>query len=150
MPAYVGIDVHRKRSQVAVTDQEGQVLANRNAPNGVEPILGVLGGLPPGTPTAVEAARRKALIPMSRPGSGACGHQGRLQGGHRGIGSHPGGERGGVGAVELPQGDAIKRHLRVVRSRLQLPGRLLQDRVMASGLCLGHRRSSQRSVPEPW
>jgi transposase len=32
------------------------VLANRNVPNGVEPILGVIGGLPPGTPTAFEAA----------------------------------------------------------------------------------------------
>jgi transposase len=51
-----GIDVHRKRSQVAVIDQDGQVLANRNVPNGVEPILGVIGGLPPGTPAALEAA----------------------------------------------------------------------------------------------
>jgi transposase len=56
MSVYVGIDVHRKRSQVAVIDQVGQVLANRNVPNGVEPILGVIGGLPPGTPAAFEAA----------------------------------------------------------------------------------------------
>src|SRR5215475_15078679 len=56
MSVYVGIDVHRKRSQVAVIDQEGQVLANRNVPNGVETILGVIGGLPPGTPAAFEAA----------------------------------------------------------------------------------------------
>jgi transposase len=48
--------VHRKRSQVAVIDQSGQVLANRNVPNGAEPILGVIGGLPPGTPAAFEAA----------------------------------------------------------------------------------------------
>ena len=41
MSVYVGIDVHRKRSQVAVIDQAGQVLANRNVPNGVEPILKV-------------------------------------------------------------------------------------------------------------
>ena len=40
MSVYVGIDVHRKRSQVAVIDQDGAVLANRNVPNGVEPILG--------------------------------------------------------------------------------------------------------------
>jgi transposase len=32
------------------------VLANRNVPNGVETILGVIGGLPPGTPAAFEAA----------------------------------------------------------------------------------------------
>jgi hypothetical protein len=29
MSVYVGIDVHRKRSQVAVIDQDGKVLANR-------------------------------------------------------------------------------------------------------------------------
>jgi predicted NBD/HSP70 family sugar kinase len=28
MSVYVGIDVHRKRSQVAVIDQDGEVLAN--------------------------------------------------------------------------------------------------------------------------
>ena len=33
MSVYVGIDVHRKRSQVAVIDQGGEVLANRNVPN---------------------------------------------------------------------------------------------------------------------
>src|SRR5512133_4012341 len=56
MSVYVGIDVHRKRSQVAVAGECGKVLANRNVPNGVEPILGVIGGLPPGTPAAFEAA----------------------------------------------------------------------------------------------
>jgi transposase len=40
MSVYVGIDVHRKRSQVAVIDQDGQVLANRNVPHGAEPVLG--------------------------------------------------------------------------------------------------------------
>ncbi len=48
--------MHRKRSQVAVIDAGGEVLANRNVPNGVETILGVIGGLPPGTPAAFEAA----------------------------------------------------------------------------------------------
>ncbi len=56
MSVYVGIDVHRKRSQVAVIDQDGRVLANRNVNNGVTPILSVIGGLPPGTPAAFEAA----------------------------------------------------------------------------------------------
>jgi transposase len=41
---------------VAVVDQGGEVLANRNVPNGVEPILRVIGGLPAGTPAAYEAA----------------------------------------------------------------------------------------------
>ena len=56
MSVYVGIDVHRKRSQVAVIDAEGEVIANRNVPNGAEPILKVIGGLAPGTPAAFEAA----------------------------------------------------------------------------------------------
>jgi transposase len=56
MSVYVGIDVHRKRSQVAVINEVGEVLANRNVPNGVQPILRVIGGLPQGTPVAFEAA----------------------------------------------------------------------------------------------
>ena len=56
MSVYVGIDVHRKRSQVAVINEGGEVLANRNVPNGTRPVLGVIGGLPSGTPVAFEAA----------------------------------------------------------------------------------------------
>src|SRR6266536_2788566 len=56
MSVYVGIDVHRKRSQVAVIDEGGKVLANRNVPNGVKPVLSVIGELPAGTPAAYEAA----------------------------------------------------------------------------------------------
>jgi hypothetical protein len=61
MSVYVGIDVHRKRSQLAVIDAEGEVLANRNAPNGVEPILKVIGGLPPGTPAAIRGGVRHGV-----------------------------------------------------------------------------------------
>jgi len=53
---YVGIDVHRKRSQVAVVAEDGKVQLNRNVVNGVEPVLKLLGGLPAGTPVAFEAA----------------------------------------------------------------------------------------------
>jgi transposase len=56
MSVYVGIDVHRKRSQVAVIDEGGKVLTNRNVPNGVETVLNVIGQLPTGTPVAFEAA----------------------------------------------------------------------------------------------
>jgi hypothetical protein len=56
MSVYVGIDVHRKRSRVAVIDQDGGVPANRNVPNGVKPVMSVIGGLPSGTPAAFEAA----------------------------------------------------------------------------------------------
>jgi transposase len=56
MSVYVGIDVHRKRSQVAVVTEDGKVQVNRNVPNGVQPILKVIGELPTGTPVAFEAA----------------------------------------------------------------------------------------------
>ncbi|MEV7783752.1 IS110 family transposase [Kitasatospora sp. NPDC088351] len=56
MSVYVGIDVHRKRSQIAVIDEDGAVRVNRNVPNGVETVLGVIGDLPIGTPVAFEAA----------------------------------------------------------------------------------------------
>jgi transposase len=53
MSVYVGIDVHRKRSQVAVINQDGKVLARpQRFPNGVTPILSVIGGLPAGTKAA--------------------------------------------------------------------------------------------------
>src|SRR5690242_577459 len=56
MSVYVGIDVHRKRSQVAVVTGDGQVQANRNVVNGSEPMLRLIGGLPARTPVAFEAA----------------------------------------------------------------------------------------------
>jgi hypothetical protein len=46
MSVYVGIDVHRKRSQVAVVTGDGQVQVNRNVVNGSEPMLRLIGGLP--------------------------------------------------------------------------------------------------------
>src|ERR1700747_3641904 len=56
MSVYVGIDVHRKRSQVAVVAEDGKVQLNKNTVNGTEPILRLIGDLPPGTPVAFEAA----------------------------------------------------------------------------------------------
>ena len=56
MSVYVGIDVHRKRSQVAVVAEDGKVQLNRNVVNGVEPVLKLIGDLPAGTPVAFEAA----------------------------------------------------------------------------------------------
>ena len=56
MSVYVGIDVHRKRSQVAVVTEDGQVQVNRNVVNGSEPMLRLIGGLRAGTPVAFEAA----------------------------------------------------------------------------------------------
>src|SRR6266436_4635391 len=56
MSVYVGIDVHRKRSQVAVVTGDGKVQVNKNVVNGSEPMLRLIGGLPSGTPVAFEAA----------------------------------------------------------------------------------------------
>jgi transposase len=56
MSVYVGIDVHRKRSQIAVIDESGELQVNRNVPNGTGSVLSVIGELPVGTPVAFEAA----------------------------------------------------------------------------------------------
>ncbi|WP_199880869.1 hypothetical protein, partial [Streptomyces kebangsaanensis] len=56
MSVYVGIDMHRKRSQIAVVDHDGAVRMNRNVLNGVKPVLSVIGDLPIGAPVAFEAA----------------------------------------------------------------------------------------------
>jgi transposase len=56
MNVYVGMDVHRKRSQVAVVDDAGVPQRNRNVANDPATLIPVLGALPPGTPVAFEAA----------------------------------------------------------------------------------------------
>jgi transposase len=56
MRVYVGMDVHRKRSQIALLDERGVQLANRNLPNDPAELVPVLGRLAPGTPVAFEAA----------------------------------------------------------------------------------------------
>jgi len=56
MSVYVGIDVHRKRSQVAVIAEDGQVMVNRNVVNGSAALRRLVGELPAGTPVAFEAA----------------------------------------------------------------------------------------------
>jgi hypothetical protein len=52
---YVGIEVHRKRSQVAVVTEGGTVQLNKSVVNGTEP-LRLIGDLPAGTPVASGAA----------------------------------------------------------------------------------------------
>jgi transposase len=53
---YVGMDVHRKRSQVAIVDDSGVELFNRNLRNDPIELMPVLGTLEPGTSVAFEAA----------------------------------------------------------------------------------------------
>jgi transposase len=52
---YVGLDVHRRRTQVAAVDAEGHELFNRNVPDDVEKPGDVLVGFEPGTPVVFEA-----------------------------------------------------------------------------------------------
>jgi hypothetical protein len=52
MSVYVGIDVHRKRCQVAVVTEDGTVQLNKNVVNGSTPMLRLIGDLPSGTPVA--------------------------------------------------------------------------------------------------
>ena len=52
---YVGLDVHRRRTQVAAVDEAGHELFNRNVPNDVEKLGDVLVGFEPGTPVVFEA-----------------------------------------------------------------------------------------------
>lgn len=52
---YVGLDVHRRRTQVAALDEDGHELFNRNVPNDVEKLGDVLVGFEPGTPVVFEA-----------------------------------------------------------------------------------------------
>src|SRR2546423_5913632 len=56
MSVYVGIDVHRKRSQVAVVAEDGTVRLNKNTVNGTDPLLRLIGTLPRGPRVAFEAA----------------------------------------------------------------------------------------------
>ena len=53
---YVGLDLHRRRTQVAVMDEGGHELFNRNVPNNPARLSDVLCGAEPGTPVVFEAA----------------------------------------------------------------------------------------------
>ncbi len=53
---YVGLDVHRKRTQVAIVDERGQEVVNRNVPNDPGELTALLGALQAGTPVVFEAA----------------------------------------------------------------------------------------------
>ena len=53
---YVGMDVHRRRTQVAVIDEKGKEVSNRDFPNDPGELAPMLMTLEPGTPVAFEAA----------------------------------------------------------------------------------------------
>ena len=74
MSVYVGIDVHRKRSQVVVVTEDGKVQLNKNTVNGTEPLLRLIGDLPAGTPVAFEAAFGSGLAAPAAGGYGFDPH----------------------------------------------------------------------------
>lgn len=55
MSVYVGMDVHRKRTQIAVLDEDGTELVNRNVDNGSVAMRELLEDVPSGTEVAFEA-----------------------------------------------------------------------------------------------
>ena len=61
MSVCAGIDVHRKRSQVAVVSGDGAVQLTKNTVNGIEPLLRLIGDLPSGTPVAIRGRVRLGL-----------------------------------------------------------------------------------------
>ena len=89
MSVYVGIDVHRERSRVAVVTEDGQVQLNKNVVNGSEPFLRLIGDLPPGDAGGVRGrvgwgwlARTAGGLRVRRaPGASAAVQGDRLGGG---------------------------------------------------------------------
>jgi transposase len=65
MSIYVGMDVHRKRSQVALVDEHGVQLANRNLPNDPAELVSILGALEP-------ARRSRSRPPTAGAGWSTC------------------------------------------------------------------------------
>jgi transposase len=61
MSVYVGMDVHRKRSQVAIVDQAGAVQRNRNLPNDPAELQVILGRAPSRHPGRLRSRLRMGL-----------------------------------------------------------------------------------------
>ena len=61
MSVYVGIDVHRKRSQVTVVSEDGTVELNKNVVNSSGPMLRLIGDLPSGDAGGVRGRVRLGL-----------------------------------------------------------------------------------------
>src|SRR5260370_12326477 len=74
MTVYVGMDVHRKRTQVAILDGEGTEILNRNVPNEGGKLASILSSLEPGTPVAFEAAYGWAWVAELTEGLGLVPH----------------------------------------------------------------------------
>ena len=72
MSVYVGIDVHRKRSQVAVVTEDGTVQLNKNVVNGTEPLTWLIRDLPAGYAGGVGGRIRLGLAGPAAQGVRLC------------------------------------------------------------------------------
>jgi len=137
MSVYVGIDVHRKRSQVAVVAEDGTVQLNKNVVNGSEPMLRLIGDLPPGTPVA---SRGRIRLGLAGPATGGL----RL----RGAPGAPAAVQGDrLGAAEERQGPA-PRSWRSCCARTCCPGRgSPRRRCGSSARCCGTGPAWSASAP---
>ena len=102
MSVYVGIDVHRKRSQVAVVTEDGKVQLNKNVVNGTEPMLRLIGDLPAGDAGGVRGRVRLGLAGPAAGGlrlRGAPGAPAAVQGHRLGAAEERQGRRGDPGAA---------------------------------------------------
>ena len=59
---YVGLDVHRRRTQVAALDEDGHELFNRNVPNDLDRLGDVLVGRCRCSPKFALSAHRKSRL----------------------------------------------------------------------------------------
>jgi len=100
MSVYVGIDVHRRRSQVAVVTEGGKVQLSKNVVNGSGSMLRLIGDLPPGDAGGVRGRVRPGLAGRSAGGlrlRGAPGAPAAVPGDRLGAAE----ERQGAGAAVL-------------------------------------------------
>jgi hypothetical protein len=63
MKLYVGMDVHRKRSQIAVLDAAGDEQRNRNVPNAPVKLVPILAYCRRRTPAREGARRQSPRVP---------------------------------------------------------------------------------------
>jgi hypothetical protein len=170
MSVYAGIGVHRKRSQVAVAGERGKVVANRNVPSGVEPILGVIGGLPLGAPAAFGAAFGTGWLAGAAGGLRVCPVPGALvavQGDRLGPAEERQGRCGDLGAAApdrtreppseprpatttqraLPRPPSSATACRQARSSSPAPRRALTLRALTPGPARRHGNRHPRGKP---
>jgi hypothetical protein len=138
---YVGTDVHRERSQVAIVTEDGEVQVNRNVPNGLQPILnliagGAISGARPAGSDCVESSHAS-----QRPGAIVLGISIVDADVVGGIGGDVVGGRGGDG------GERAQRAVGVAVAIPRIPPQLVQPVASNTGSGTGAARGPRS---RPW